>query len=371
MVKIKLLFVIDHLGGGGAEFQLVEVLNNLNREEFDLHLFLTEGGGTRLKNLRDDIEIFGFHKERKRSSLKAIIKLRKTIKEIKPDLIISWLEYSTFLISLSTIGMKTQHIASIRGDLGYIYSKEVNFGNFKKLLLKFAYKRADELIFNSYNVAEKNKWIGNENYVVIYNIFDIEKVSQLPPREQIRKNLKLREDVFYITFVGSLVKRKGVNLLIEAFKMIKDDKLKLLIIGKGELESVLEKMAKDDERIEFLGYTDNSISYIKASDLFILPSFSEGIPNVIIEALACETPVIATDVDGIPEIIEHKRNGLLIKPGNPILIKEAIEYATKNYVEMRKFSEEGKKIVDLFKKEVIVVKFEELFKECSSRIGKP
>lgn len=368
MGKIKLLFVIDHLGGGGAESQLVELLNNLNRDEFKLYLFLTEGGGARLRNLKDDIEVLGFHRERRRRTLKAIIKLRRTIKEIKPDLIISWLEYSTFLTSLSTIGMKTHHIASIRGDVGYIYSKEVNFGNFKKLLLKLAYKKADKLIFNSYNVSEKNKWIGNKNYAVIYNIFDIEKINKLPSKEEIRKNLKLREDLFYITFVGSLVKRKGVDLLMEAFKMIKDDKLKLLIIGRGELENVVKRTVKEDERIDFLGYKENSLSYIKASDLFILPSFSEGIPNVIIEALACETPVIATDVDGIPEIIKHKKNGLLIKPGNPRLIKEAIEFAIKNYSEMKNFSEEGKKIIDLFKKEVIVANFEELFKDCVSRI---
>lgn len=367
MDKIKLFFVIDHLGGGGAEAQLVEVLNNLNREEFHLSLFLTEGGGSRLKNLRDNIEVFGFRKERKRRILRTIIKLRKTIKEIKPDLIISWLEYSTFITSLSIIGMKIPHIASIRGDLDYIYSQEVNFGKFKKLLLEFVYKRAGNLIFNSYTVAEKNKWIGYKNHVVIYNIFDAEKVNQLPTKEQIRKNLKLREDLFYITFVGSLVKRKGVDLLIEAFKMIRDDNLRLLIIGKGKLEDTLREIAKDDERIEFLGYKEDSLSYIKASDIFILPSFSEGIPNVLIEALACETPVIATDVDGITEIIKNKINGLLIKPGNPKLIKEAIECAIKNYAEMKNFSEEGKNILDLFKKEVMIAKFEKLFKECSSK----
>lgn len=370
MGKVRLLFVIDHLGEGGAEFQLVELLNNLNREEFDVSLFLTEGGGVRLKSLRSDVKVLGFYQERKRRTLKAIVSLRETIKELKPDLLISWLEYSSFITSLSTIGMKTHHIASIRGDLGYIYSEEVNFGNFKKLLLKFAYKRANNLIFNSYNVAEKNKWIGNKNYVLIYNIFDIERVNQLPSKEEIRKNLKLR-DSFYITFVGSLVKRKGVDLLIEAFKMIKDENITLLILGKGPLETVLKKMVEDDKRIEFLGYKEDSISYIKASDLFILPSFSEGIPNVVLEALACETPVIATNVDGIPEIIENKVNGLLISPGNPKLIKEAIEYAIENYEEMKKFAKEGKRVLDKFRREVIVSKFEEIFRKYSSKTSNP
>lgn len=371
MGKIKLLFVIDHLGGGGAEAQLVELLNNLNREEFHLSLFLTEGGGIRLRSLKDDIEVFGFNRERKRGTYKAFSKLRKTIKEVKPDLIISWLEYSTFITSLSSIGVKIKHIAGIWGDLGYIYSKEVSFGIIKKFLLKWAYKRADTLIFNSYNVAEKNKWIGSKNYSVVYNIFDTEKTKQLPSKNELRKNLKFNEDLFYIVFIGSLVERKGINLLINAFKMIKDDNLRLLVIGKGQLEENLKETAQDDKRIEFLGYKDNPISYIKASDLFILPSLSEGIPNVIIEALACETPIISSNVDGIPEIIQDKRNGLLIEPGSPEVIKEAIEYAIKNYSEMRKFAEEGKKVLDLFKKEIIVSEFEALFKELLNKNAKP
>ncbi len=368
MDKIKILFVIDHLGGGGAEYQLVELLNTMNREQFELNLFLTEGGGVRLKNLKDDIRVFGFSGARVRKTIKTLINLIKTIKKLKPDVVVSWLEYSTFLTSLAMITMKTSHIAGIRGNLEYIYSKEVNFGWLKKLFLKFVYKRTDKVIFNSYNLAEKNKWINNKNYTVIYNIFSLEKIVQLLPKKELRKSLNFGEDLFYIVFVGSLVKRKGVDLLVEAFKMIENDKLRLLIVGRGELEENLKKITKDDKRIEFLGYLDNPICYIKASDLFILPSFSEGIPNVIIEALACETPIIATDVDGIPEIIEHKKTGFLIKPGDPILIKEAIEYATKKYEEMKKFSEEGKKIMDLLKKEVIVAKFEELFKELASKM---
>ncbi len=366
MDRINLLFVMDHLGTGGAEYQLVELLNGLNREDFELNLFLTEGGGIRLKDLKDDVKVFGFIGERRRKTLRALLELRKTIKKLNPHLIISWLEYSTLLTSLALIGLKKLHIANIRGNLDYIYSEEVKFGPLKKLLLKFAYKSAHILVFNSLEVAKKIKWLHNKKYFVIYNIFHIERVSQLPSKEEIRQKLNFRKNLFYIIYVGSLVKRKGVDLLIEAFKKLKSENLRLLIVGKGQLEHSLREISKEDLRIEFLGYKENAISYIKASHLFVLPSFSEGVPNVLIEALACETPILATDVDGIPEIIIHKRNGFLIKPGSIELLKEAMEYAINNYEEMKGYAQTGRETVELFKKEIIIEKFEKLFKSSLS-----
>ncbi len=366
MDRINLLFVIDHLGTGGAEYQLIELLNGLKREIFELNLFLTEGGGVRLKDLNNDIKIFGFIGDRRRKTLRALLELRKTIKKLNPHLIISWLEYSTFLTSLVLMTIKKPHIANILGNLDYIYAKEVKCGSLKKLLLKFAYNKAHILVFNSNEVAKRIKWLDNKKCFVIYNIFPIERVSQLPSKEEIRKKLNFRENLFYIIYVGSLVKRKGVDLLIEAFKKLKSENLRLLIIGQGDLEPALREIAKEDLRIEFLGYKENAISYIKASHLFVLPSFSEGIPNVLIEALACETPIVATDVDGIPEIIIHKRNGILIKPGSTELIKEAIEYAFNNYEEMKGYAQTGKEKVELFKKEIIIEKFGKLFKSSLS-----
>jgi glycosyltransferase involved in cell wall biosynthesis len=367
MGKLNILFVIDHLGGGGAELQLVEIMNNLNRRDFQISLFLTEGGGVRQNKLKEDIAIFGVHGERKRKPLRTILNLRKLVKKISPDLIVSWLEYSTFITVLAISCLKLRHYAGVWGNLEYIYTKEVKLGLIKKFLLRLAYQRVDKIIFNSYNVAEKNDWIKNKNKVVIYNVFDVEKIRRMQGKVELRRILNLKNDYFYIVFVGSLVSRKGVNLLIESFIKVANPKLKLLIVGTGPLEENLKKISANDERIEFLGYRENAIEYIKASDLLILPSFSEGIPNVIIEALACETPVIATDVDGIPEIIKHKKSGLLIKPCSVEEIKKSIEYAVINYQEMISFAQEGRKIVEKFKRETIIFQFEELFRNSQQK----
>jgi glycosyltransferase involved in cell wall biosynthesis len=120
-------------------------------------------------------------------------------------------------------------------------------------------------------------------------------------------------------YVGRLKSLKGVQYLIRAFQNIKkeDKKLKLVIVGRGEFETYLRKIALNQDDIVFIGYVD-SINIKKAlyqnSLAVVLPSIYETFPMVVLEAMACDRPVIATDVGGIPLLVEHGKNGFLVKP---------------------------------------------------------
>jgi len=357
---MKILYVIDHLGGGGAEQQFVNIANNVKAEKL---VYLAEKGGIREKDLNEKIPLKG--KYGRRRPLKSIIELGSLIKTYRPDIVHAFLMYSCFITALAVRISKYKPVFvaeefSSPADI----LEEVRFPGFKKLFLKHAYKKADAVLTVSKAVAAdilNGGFIKDPSKIkVVYDGLDLKKYALLEDKEILRNRLSFLKDTFYICFVGSLVKRKGLEHLISAFKEIKNEGLKLLIIGDGPYRDVLLNMAKDP-RIEFPGYRTDAALYIKASDLFVLPSLYEGLPNVIIEAMAVGTPVLATEVSGIPELIEHDINGYLVPPADEEALKKAIMELMENSALRNRYIGESLEKVRYFSLERMVGDYEKLY----------
>jgi len=131
-----------------------------------------------------------------------------------------------------------------------------------------------------------------------------------------------------LVYVGRLTRKKGVEYLISAMRSVKE--VDLLIVGDGPDRQRLEKMAAG-LRVKFIGMVspDRVYDYLEQAKILILPSFYEGLPNVILEAMSLGVPVIATRVGGIPDLVRQKETGLLVEPGGvdelAIGIKKLIE----------------------------------------------
>ena len=133
-----------------------------------------------------------------------------------------------------------------------------------------------------------------------------------------------------LLFVGRLAAVKGLPILFQALTQIDKPGLSLAIIGDGPDRAALEAMALDlglEKQITFLGYRSQSevAAMLKDTDVFVLPSFAEGVPVVLMEAMAAEVPVIATRIAGIPELVEDRKSGVLVAPGNVTELARAIE----------------------------------------------
>lgn len=124
----------------------------------------------------------------------------------------------------------------------------------------------------------------------------------------------------YLLFVGRLTRRKGVMELLEAYNSIADDfDVGLKIAGDGPLRTQIHRFAEENgltDRIDVLGHLDREplIELYQGADLFVFPSHSEGLPTVVLEAMACGLPVVTTNIDGCRDIIESGRNGVLVPP---------------------------------------------------------
>lgn len=162
----------------------------------------------------------------------------------------------------------------------------------------------------------------------------------------LREELGYSDDDFIVLYAGRLNEEKGVQDLIKAVKKIDNPDIKILIAGEGNYRKKLEAMSKPlGKRVQYVGGIDyqEMPRYYAASDLFVLPSYWEVQPLTCIEAMACGTPVIATKIGGVPEVVTDGFNGALVQPRNPRVLAEKIVKLKKEDVLRQKFIKNGLK----------------------------
>ena len=189
--------------------------------------------------------------------------------------------------------------------------------------------------------------INDDKIVLIPNRVNLELFNHnISNDSSIRKNHGIGESNLLITTIGRYVYHKGYEYLIKAFPTVLQEcpNCFLLIIGEGELEEKYKSLIDDNklnERVKLIGWMpqDKLRQFLKCTDIYVQPSMSEGMPRTILEAMAMKLPVIASRVGGIPGIIQHKKNGILIEPGSIEEIAKSIIYLAKNKNDRERLAE--------------------------------
>ncbi|MDG5471367.1 glycosyltransferase [Jeotgalibacillus sp. ET6] len=312
----NILIITPSLSGGGAErstaiiskylskiYNVIIVTYYTNDQEYEY--------GGKLLNLNLNTDSKSLFK-------KAIIFLKRwhSIKKVKKlyniDLSISNLENANLINILTKrndkaiLTMRTFKSERIKGAKGKLY----------KFLITNLYNNCDRIVAVSELV--KNDLIDNfnikkEKVSVIYNGIDIKKI-QREMLDEIEEDNKIDFSIDTLVTVGSLNKHKGQWHLIRSFKKILElnSNLQLVIIGEGPLKNILIKLVEDlglESKVYLIGKKDNPFKYIHRSKIFIFPSIVEGFGNVLVESMACNTPIIATDCKAGPkEILTYDAN---------------------------------------------------------------
>ena len=331
---MKILYVIDHLGGGGAENQFVETVSRVNRETHEIICFLTEGVGIRHDDLSGrGVKIIKCVKPRQgRDTLRAVRQLRQLVRSFRPDMLHSYLMYSAFVSNLALLGMGRWPVfLATEFSSPERILDEVRFRFLKKAMLKWSYGHLDRLVTTSTGVKEEMVSLGYlaaERISVIHEGVDLERCSPAP-KEALRRELGLPEEKKVVSVVSSLVERKGHRYLLEALSGVLGvyDDVVLYVLGDGPERGSLEARVRElkiEASVEFMGYRKDATRFINASDVFVLPSLYEGMPNVVLEAMALGTPVITTGMYGALDVIEDARTGLLVPPADAGSIRDAL-----------------------------------------------
>ena len=251
-----------------------------------------------------------------------LIKLYYAIKFISPDIIITFMSRTSFwLIPLKYIfNLNMPLIIDVTTNPNLHYKKRI-YGKFLVRYL-FPLKKANAIVPVSKELKEifnKDFKIPNNKIIPIYNSIDVEKI-QKKAQEKVDDFEEVFNDKNIMKFitVGRLSGEKGHRYLIEAYsKVIKEiPNSRLFIIGEGTLRRQLEELITVKELKKYvilLGSVKYPYNYISRANIFVLPSLHEGLPYVLLEALACKTPIISTDCKtGPKEILENGEYGLLV-----------------------------------------------------------
>jgi len=188
--------------------------------------------------------------------------------------------------------------------------------------------------------------IPSERVITLYNMLDVDLTEpKLLSRKEARQQLDLPDDTFVFGTIGRLAKNKDQKTLIQAFAAIKNQcpKAKLIILGDGILEHELKQLTHSlhlQDDVIFTGYRNDAFSFAKAFDVFISSSIQEAFGRVLLEAMIAKTPIIATKVNGIPEVIGD--SGILIDCNKPSeLAAEMLKAYQMETSTLSKWGEQG------------------------------
>lgn len=368
MEKRRVVFIIHALHSGGAQRVIVNLLNNISRDKFDIHLIVLKAEGSMLGDISSDVII---HDLGNPSIRKVFFKFLKKIYGLKPHIVFSGIGHingllSPFIPILSRLiphkvywvvretSIASIHIENDSNSWLYRFLYRNFYKNFNQIICQSHYMKQD--LIKSFNITK-------EKMVVINNPIDIVKVERLS-FEKMRKDFDVNN--INILAVGALRKEKRFDLLLETFARLDKNRYRLTIVGDGEMYSSLRELSLElgiEDEVSFTGQQANPYNYMKNADILVLTSAYEGFPNVLLEANSCGTPVLAFNAPGgVSEIVKEGLNGYLVS----YLDVNAMASTILSF-DAKRFDEEKIKsnVRENYALDVIIKKYEEVLLRCT------
>ncbi|MCX6808456.1 MAG: glycosyltransferase family 4 protein [Candidatus Berkelbacteria bacterium] len=329
--KIKLVQVTADAAVGGGSSHILGLLQNLDFTKFEISLICPSGYLSKEAKKISGLQVFNIPMKSK-FDLVSIFSLKKILEQIEasgdpfgPMIIHSHGPRANLFVAISApnlaIKLYTEHIYN------YDYRLKSWFNNFvQKKLMSFCYKRNNLVLAVSSSVKSflvQTSLLPEDRVVVVPNGIDLAKFQSKT------KKIKTTNLTPVIGTVGSLNKEKSQSDLITAFATIvkRYPLARLEIVGEGNLKQELKELAlrlKISRNVAFLGRKSDVVEYLRKWDVFVLSSKSETFGIAALEALAAGVPVVASNVGGIPDIIENRQEGILVSSGAPEEIAKAV-----------------------------------------------
>jgi len=332
-MKIKILHISKMKGVSGSENHLLTLLSGLNKERFEVHLFilaesrhvpLLHDYRNRLQQAGVVVSIFVTTKY---INLSLLWKLRKYIIRERFHIV------HTHLIHADCYGTIAAKLAGVSTVISSRHNDD-RFRHYKLLigLNRLLARWHSKIIAISDWVAkftQEVEGIPAEKIVRIHYGLQPEKLMKSADKQYVRQQFQIPEGVPVIGTIGRPAVQKGHTYLLQAVKQVKAHfpELCVLIIGEGELRSELEKQSKElglESNVIFTGYRNDAIKLLAGFDFFVFPSLWEGFGLVLLEAMALKKAIVASNVSAIPESVIDGKTGILVPPKDTEKLAEAI-----------------------------------------------
>ena len=357
-ISNEVTIYMPSLGGGGAEKSVIRLIGGFTKRGIKVTLVLATPHGNLHYEIPSQVNIITFNSNR---SIYSVFKFARYIKKNNPQIIISFLSRgnrNALLAKLLTMNNTRLYVVEQNTiSMGLKNSSFIN--RYLSLLsFKFLYYYADKIINVSKSASDDLSKLlpkNNNSVITIHNpIVDKSMISEEkdePPHKWLKS-----KDIPVILGVGRFMEQKDFINLIRAFVLVKKHRsARLIILGEGEQRKIIEEEIRKhnlEDSVDLPGFVRDPFKYMRNASLFALSSKWEGLPTVLVEALACGCPVVSTNCPSGPmEILENGKYGELVPiqnspaladaiiktlsdpPSKELLRKRAMEFSIENSVD--------------------------------------
>lgn len=370
----KILFLIPSLAGGGAEKVLVNMVNHLDREKYDITVQCLFDVGVNKQYLASHIRYKYVFKKIIRGNT-YLFKLfspkflfKKMVKD-DYDIVVSYFQSPTTRIVAGCPNPNTKLVQWVHNE--FHDRKKITFCYRSDSECIELQKRYDANVYVANTVKEI--YLGtfpelreNRENIVLYNVVEADVIRELS-LEKVTEQEKFTHKVTLVS-VGRMVPQKSFDRLLRVTRMLKNDGFDfgLILLGTGELEDKLKEQSRElklEDTVSFLGYQTNPYKYVKNADLFVCSSLHEGFCTAVTESLIVGTPVITTMCSGMEELLgKNHEYGIIVDNGEDALyegVRELLQDEEKLSTYSAKAAERGKQ----FDTEQTVTDIERFFDE--------
>lgn len=324
-MKTRVLWLIDGLGHGGAERMTLSIMEKFDRQQFDLRVCALQIKqenpiAKALERIGIPVDLVSIPNLRHPANLPKIVNY---IRQQKPHIIHTQLEFANVLGNLAATLLGIPSVSTLHTleapEKGTAYWRNqldwISLRHFCSCVIAVSE--------SARNYHMKYGKIPNKRIITIYNGIDLSIFAPLRKNVRIekRKSLNVPDNTFLFLTVAVLREPKGIQYMLQALPQIiaSMPNAHYLIVGDGNYGKTLKKMVKDlqiENHVTFAGQRADIPEILAASDVFVLPTLTDALPTVLIEAMAAQKAIVASNVGGVPEIVADRINGILLPPAN-------------------------------------------------------
>lgn len=307
---MRIILVTNGLRFGGAE-RIVEALAiDFSRLGDDVAVVATTRDGPIGDIIRDHGIPVHLLNIASSLDLRPVYRLARIARQFRADVIHSHLAVSDIVTSMARPMLGGTRLVTT------IHNPGIELDRFKTKLWRASLHSFHRVLSVSQRVQESLS--SRLNPQVVHPSL-IRMKDGFPPREEVRSRLGIKPEDKVIMAVGRLTPIKGFDVLKEAANLVGDKNVRFLLVGEGG-----ERQRLEGGRLELLGARDDAAELMLAADIVVAPSRSEGLPQVLLEAMAAGRPVVATHVGGTPEVVVHGQTGILVPPNQPAALSQGL-----------------------------------------------
>jgi glycosyltransferase involved in cell wall biosynthesis len=366
----RVCFVLPSLAGGGAERAAVQILNALDADAWDRSMYLFSREGPYLSEVDGGIRVAA---GRRRSRGDRFVSLRRFIRAEQPDIVMVFLSYFSVLATVRATSRSARVIfnqqtpvSAFLADADYRWQFPIRRRVFTEVA-RLAYPSADAVVATSHGVADElldQFGVAEERLHVVPNPVDLKRIDAAT-----QEPLDAAHEAVWthpaVVAAGRLADAKNYPLMLDAFAIVRAQlPARLFILGRGELESALRARVHElglDDDVVFCGFQSNPWKYVARGDVFLLTSHYEGFGNVLVEAMACRVPVVATASHGTKEIVNSGRDGVIVERHEPEAVASALAGLLRDAPSLGRMREAARCRAERFAMPAVAAEYDRVF----------